>query len=346
MEHGLTAAAKVGIRADGGAALGLGHLTRCLALAKTLRSGHGIASCFYLVEDDIGKALVEANGWPVILLGTDHPDGIPSGDELLVIDLPGGVTASYVATLHRVQPRRLIAVFDGTCDGRLEADLVITPIERMPYDNQWQGFVGRRYEGPAYAILAPEYEDLPRRDVTDSENPQVLVTMGGADPYGLTLLALEALDSMPDEFRTTVTLGPAFRKSGEVEDWLRGARRKYEIKRERVLAPLMLASDLAVTSFGTTAYELAATGLPSVALSITPDHVKAAELFARGGSMIGAGLFSSVSRQGLAKMVHDLLSDPRRRAEMAGAGQTMVDGKGARRVADVLAAAISQKSTS
>lgn len=333
----------VGIRADGGHTLGIGHLARCLALAETLRSAHGIGSHFYLYQDDSGAALIEGRGWPLVRLDSDRPDVIPPGDDLLVVDMPGGVSAGYVETLRHAEQRRLIAIFDGTCDGRLGADLVISPIERMPDENQWRGFRGQRYEGLAYAILAPEYTDLPRRVVDEGHTPHVLVTMGGADPYGLTLQAMESLDSMPDDFQTTVTIGPAFSNAKKIDDWVRGSRRPYEIKRERGLASLMITSDLAVTSFGTTAYELAAAGLPSVALCITPDHVAAADLFARGGTMISAGLFSSVSRDRLANMVHELLSDPPRRSMMAKAGQSRVDGQGARRVADLVAAAIARK---
>lgn len=337
---------KIGIRADGGSELGLGHLSRCLALAGALRSAPGIECRFYIHQDTMGASMIQERAWPVTVLESDQPAVIPTGDDLLVIDLPGGVTAGYMESLRRVDHHRLLTIFDGTCQGRLEADVVVAPIERLSDPSHWEGFRGRRYEGLDYAILSPDYADLPRRAADGAREPRVLVAMGGADPHGLTLLALQALDTLPDEFQTTVALGPAFTKAEEIGEWVRGARRQYETQRVRILAPLMVASDLAVTSFGTTSYELAAAGLPSVELCITPDHVEAAQVFARGGSMISAGLFSSVSKGRLANMVHELLSDPRRRSTMATAGQALVDGKGARRVADLLVAAITENSGS
>lgn len=335
-----TASIKIGIRADGGRVLGLGHLTRCLALADELRSAHGVDCRFYIRQDDAGRALVESRGWPVVRALSGGLEGVPPGDDLLVVDVPGGISAESIESLRASDPRRLLALFDGTCSGRLGADLVITPIERLSDPADWRGFHGMRFEGPAYAILNAAYSNLPPRAVDPDRAPRVLVTMGGADPYGLTLQALDALDTMPDDFQTTVAVGPAFSKEDELAGWLRHARRAYAVHREPVLAALMVASDIAVTSFGTSVYELAAAGLPAIALAISPDHAEAADRFARYGSLISAGLYTRVPRKTLANMVHELLGDPRTRMTMARAGQALVDGLGSRRVADLLIATV------
>ncbi len=336
----LTAPIRIGIRADGGRVLGLGHVTRCLALATELRANHDVKCSFYVHEDHAGRSLVESRGWTALHVKSDGPQGIPAGDDLVIVDLPGGVTHAYVESLRASDPRRLVALFDGTCTGRLAADLVIAPVERLSAPSDWIGFRGRRFEGPDYAILDAAYLSLPPRAIDPARTPRVLVTMGGADPYGLTLQALDALDGIPDDFQATVAAGPAFSMERELAGRLHRARRKYEVRREPNLAGVMMESDLAVTSFGTTAYELAAAGLPAIALAITPDHAEAAAMFARGGSLISAGMYTTVSRESLANMVHELLSDPDQRMTMARAGQALIDGQGSRRVADLLVSAV------
>jgi spore coat polysaccharide biosynthesis predicted glycosyltransferase SpsG len=278
-----------------------------------------------------------------VRLASESPDDIQLSDDLLIVDLPGGVSRNYMTTLRRADPNRLLVLFDGTCDGRLDADLVVTPLERLAAPSNWVDFGGLRYQGPEYAILDAAYSGLPQRVIDPNRTPTVLVTMGGADPFGLTLQALQAMDSMPGNFHTIVALGPAFAKENEVGDWLPHATRSYELRRDASLARLMVASDLAVVSFGTSAYELAAAGLPAIALCISPDHVEAAEIFARGGSMISAGLWSTVSRERLSTMVHELLSNVEARMTMARAGQALIDGNGARRVADLLVAALAHR---
>jgi len=170
--------------------------------------------------------------------------------------------------------------------------------------------------------------------------------MGGSDPYGLTLQALRALDSMEELFHVTIAIGPAFLHEVELRTWLAGARRQYESRREDSLLDLMVNSDLALVSFGTTVYELAAAGLPAIALSITEDQVLAAEVFAPHGSLMHLGLFSNVSDEQIRSAVRELLNSQQLRLGMAQRGQALVDGKGAERVAKLLVARILERGKS
>jgi spore coat polysaccharide biosynthesis predicted glycosyltransferase SpsG len=93
-----------------------------------------------------------------------------------------------------------------------------------------------------------------------------------------------------------------------------------------------------LVSFGTTVYELAAAGLPAIALSITEDHAQSAEVFARYGSLRHLGLFSHVSDEQIRSAVRELLNDQQLWLGMAQRGQALVDGKGAERVAKLVVA--------
>jgi UDP-2,4-diacetamido-2,4,6-trideoxy-beta-L-altropyranose hydrolase len=101
-----------------------------------------------------------------------------------------------------------------------------------------------------------------------------------------------------------------------------------------------------LVSFGTTVYELAAAGLPAIALSITDDHALSAEVFARGGSLTHLGLFSTISAAQIQSAVRELMKDPQLRFAMAQRGQALVDGRGAQRVAKLLLARIHERGTS
>ena len=326
----------------------MGHVVRCLWLASALRDTYGNSVSFCMAQDEIGISIVQSRGWPVLRVASEEFGGV-DGDALNIIniiDLPGGVSAEAVRSLRQRNPRSLVVLMDGTCTGRIEADLVVSPIERLPDPSSWQGFRGQRYEGPAYAILDPAFARVPRRVSGEVREPRVLVSMGGSDPYGLTLQALRALDTMPDSmpdnmeesFHVTIAIGPAFLHEEKLRTWLAGARRQYESRREDSLLDLMVNSDLALVSFGTTVYELAAAGLPAIALSITEDHAQSAEVFAQLGSLMHLGLFSTVSDEQIQSAVRELLNSQQLRLGMAQRGQALVDGKGAERVAKLLVA--------
>jgi spore coat polysaccharide biosynthesis protein SpsF len=300
-----------------------------------------------MAQDDIGISMVQSRGWPVLRVAAEELGGV-EGDALIV-DLPGGASAEAVRALRQRNPRSSVVLMDGTCTGRIEADLVVSPIERLPDPSSWQGFRGQRYEGPAYAILDPAFARVPRRLSSAVREPRILVSMGGSDPYGLTLQALRVLDTMPDsmeKFHVTIAIGPAFLHEVELRTWLAGARRQYECRREDSLLDLMVNSDLALVSFGTTVYELAAAGLPAIALSITEDHAQSAEVFAQGGSLRHLGLFSTISGKEIQSAVKELLNNERLRLGMAQRGQELVDGNGAERVAKLVVARIQERDTS
>ena len=324
--------------------MGMGHVVRCLWLASALRDTYGDAVSFCMAQDDIGISKVQGRGWPVLRVAPEELGGV-EGDALVIIniiDLPGGASAEAVRFLRQRNPRRLVVLMDGTCTGRIEADLIVSPIERLPEPSSWRGFRGQRYEGPAYAILDPAFARVPRRLSSVVREPRVLVSMGGSDPYGLTLQALRALDNMEEPFHVTIAIGPAFLHEVELRTWLAGARRQYETRREDSLLDLMVNSDLALVSFGTTVYELAAAGLPAIALSITEDHAQSAEVFAQYGSLRHLGLFSSISAAQIQSAVRELLNNERLRLGMAQRGQELVDGNGAERVAKLVVARIQE----
>jgi len=326
--------------------MGMGHVVRCLWLANALRDMYDSPVSFCMAQDDIGISMAQSRGWPVLRVAAEDLGEVDGDALVIIIDLPGGVSAEAVRSLREKNPRSLVVLMDGTCTGRIEADLVVSPIERLPEPSSWLGFRGQRYEGPAYAILDPAFANVPRRLSSVVSDPQILVSMGGSDPYGLTLQALRALDSMEEPFHVTIAIGPAFLHEVALRTWLAGARRRYECRREDSLLDLMVNSDLALVSFGTTVYELAAAGLPAIALSITEDHAQSAEVFAQGGSLMHLGLFSNVSDEQIRSAVRELLNDQQLRLEMAQRGQALVDGKGAERVAKLVVAGIQEQGKS
>jgi spore coat polysaccharide biosynthesis predicted glycosyltransferase SpsG len=92
---------------------------------------------------------------------------------------------------------------------------------------------------------------------------------------------------------------------------------------------------VAVVAGGVTLYEACALGVPAVALAVVPAQRAAIRAFARRGAVLDARS-SSPSRNVAdiaAAQVVRLVEEPERRLALARRARTLVDGKGAVRVA-------------
>ena len=150
-----------------------------------------------------------------------------------------------------------------------------------------------------------------------------------------TVRAAELVDV---EFAATIILGPGFRHKNALLELLAKTRRQFTI-RENVndMRAQMVQSDLALCSYGMTAFELAATGVPAIYLCLSEDHAESASALADAGAGRSLGVVSDVGDQQVADAIGGLLADAEKRARMSADAHRLIDGQGARRIAELLA---------
>jgi spore coat polysaccharide biosynthesis protein SpsF len=333
---------KVLVRCDGDRQLGLGHVSRTLAVSRVLRDAHGYGVVFAVFKGQEAMRLVEEQGFPVVraapeetepgflqrLFGEDRFDAC-------ILDTRLGPMREQLEELAR--ERCLLAVIDDASDRRLVCDLAFYPPVKGARALGWEGSRCRVKVGWDWVVLGKQFANPPSRDHRHAALPRVLVTMGGSDPAGMTLLAARALALIDRELHATFVLGSAYDDEDALRSFLSTASFEYELKRDvKEMARLMSEHDLALASFGVTAYELAACGVPSLLLGLTQDHVASAELFEDEGIAVQMGLAQSLEPRVLANALLRLLEDPSRRREMSRKGQALLDGKGAERIAQAI----------
>jgi len=331
---------KVLFRCDGDDQVGLGHVVRCLALADELREKHGCGVIFALASGEPGRALVREAGFPLLIPSAEEDEAswlnaviARQGPDILVLDIRSDLQPEQVRSWR--QGGVLVATIDDPSERRREADLAFYPPVPQVEQHNRNGFSGELHVGWEWVILRRAF--VGATGAAANTSPRVLVTMGGSDPAGLTLQALQELDALEEPFDTVVVLGSAFTRDAELDRFLLKARRAYRVERNvRDMAALMRQVDLAVASFGVTAYELAAIGVPAVYLCLTEDHVVSASTFVEEGIAWCCGEFRECAQGQIAAAVHDLLQNPERRREMGQRAQALVDGLGASRIAATL----------
>ncbi len=175
--------------------------------------------------------------------------------------------------------------------------------------------------GLRHACLRAPYWGLPERRVRERVERLVVTTGGGSLRNHGASLAAAAASALP---RTSVTLvrapGADFAPPVGVE----------VLDARPSLLELFLAADVVVTAAGQTALEAAATGAATIALALVDNQRANADALAAADAAVIA------TPDGLAAALTGL--DLERRAALARNAQAAIDGYGALRIADRIAA--------
>jgi spore coat polysaccharide biosynthesis protein SpsF len=376
--------ASVIVRCDGGAEIGMGHVSRGLALADALRQEHAVRVAFAMRgAGSAGAAAVRAAGYPVEPI--DAPDDADYGDTLVALASSHGAGAIVVDVRDALSRASLAAVRasgvrvvtnDDASDRRLAADLAFYPPVPQVDELDWTGFAGQRFVGWEWVLLKREFASgasaraahasdanpgaralpppIAGNPVSLGESPErqgrqpsgdgaalsaspaidILVTMGGSDPAGMTEFTVDALNLLPMPLAVQVVVGPAFARPNQlVGAIVRSPHAVRVVQSPSSMASLMRASRVAVASFGVSAYELAACGVPAVHLCLSPDHARSASAFEREQIAVSLGVFPGVRPNELSAAVARLIGDAGCRMRMSARALALVDGQGAARVA-------------
>jgi spore coat polysaccharide biosynthesis predicted glycosyltransferase SpsG len=297
------AAPLVIVLTEAGSQAGLGHMGRCLAIWEELEGEAAFAL------DGLESADVLATGGVALV-----PASTPA--PVVLIDRRAPTGTGVLESLHR--EGRRVCLLDDPGEARSSADLVIDP----PTGCLWPPAGGRRLAGFEHVLLRRDVRAAARRPLPGVD---VLLSMGGSDPEGLTPALAQALHAAGASVLTV--LGPAYR----------GAAPAGEVLDDRDAWPRALAgARLLVGRFGHTLLEAAHLGTPALAVATNELADKEARAFAAHGTADAIRLREPGDARAVAERALALLADPARLDKMAARGPELVDGLGANRVAAAL----------
>lgn len=337
------------IRCDGSPEIGLGHIVRCLALADELHDIHNCRITFAIRTGPLGIQMVQERGYKVLTSqktdrSFDYREWLNEcakkvDARAIVFDVRDGLTRAVVKELR--DEGILIVTIDDPEEKRLEADMAFYPPVPQVKRMDWTGFTGELHVGWEWVILRKEFSTTPYSLLPAPSSvlqaPKVLVTMGGSDPQGMTLKAVKALEMLNEDFEAVVVLGAGFQHKKQLNNLLSACKHRFDV-RENVqnMAELMSQSDLAVASFGVTAYELAAMEVPAIYLCLTEDHSESASAFVEEGMAISLGVFTHVNTEMIAKGISNILNNKSLLSKVADNERKHIDGQGVARISKLI----------
>lgn len=313
---------------------GMGHLRRCCTLARELEAC-GASTEFWIEGTDVALGLAQNGGRPASLIASekDQPGELlrkvrEVRPDAVVVD-QYDLTAGMFREL-RSSGTLLCAIDDLGNRGTLEADLLVngSPYALdLPYYELPSAVL---LLGTRFALLGPGFRVASARLSERGTQPaRVLVTLGGSDPRGWTWPIVRALRKHLPDSEIEVVLGP-MTTAGDSDSAVPDTRIYRGLTD---LEPLMRSVDIAVTAGGQTTYELAALGVPAIAVCAAPNQERNIAALARVPTLESV---PSGDADAVGAAAARLAADPARRARLAASGRERFDGAGAKRVARVL----------
>ena len=351
-----TAGACVAIRVDASSTIGLGHASRCLALADALvRRGCRVTmltavglGCLAPKAESLGCEILHLDALAGRPPSTEWPTPEAADAAMSRESLAGAnVRPTWVVTdgygfgseWHRVlrQTGARILSIDERADRPLECDLLVDP--SFPADPaRYAGLLRpdcRRLLGPTFALLAPAYATARRDEGRGTGRPRrVIVSFGGSEREPGTLATATAVARMPAalDLVADVVVARTHTDRAAVESLAANDRRIHVVDPLPCLAALTVAASLAVGGGGGSAWERICLGVPSIVVPIADNQQASARALAAAEivRMIEPDTFDLIGS--LTTAILELLTG--RETLATDAGRRLCDGGGADRVAD------------
>lgn len=348
------------IRADANSKIGMGHVMRCLSVADALlKRGEEV---LFVTADDTPVPLLTKKGIPYRVLHTDYADmeaelpklwnalsELPQGPGVPEAALPQRntfilvdsyyVTEKYLAALKK----RITTIYmDDIYAFSYPVDMLINYNiyeEEMGYEKDAAFADTKLLLGANYVPLREEFSaGEQQRTAADGG---ILITTGGSDSFNLAgQLLMEAMkyDALKEKEYHVVS-GSLNPHSGELQVLAEKHENIHIHCNVTNMAELMAESKVALSAGGSTLYELCAMGVPVIAFSFAENQERLVQTFVKRGIAQYGGSYRTDGNKMIQNTIaglETLLEDENLRAEYRKKARTLVDGKGADRIAEAI----------
>jgi|SaaInlStandDraft_4_1057021.scaffolds.fasta_scaffold39615_1 spore coat polysaccharide biosynthesis predicted glycosyltransferase SpsG len=306
----------------GGRFIGTGHLFRCLAISEWLKlvnRNNNLIISFYLYGCDedsikISKRIISDVSDSKVEVVNDR-NLYNRQWEIVIVDL---LNAPYSVMKHLSCTANVVASIDNISGSRNFSDIAVNPLY---YDidessNNEKSKIKYDYIGPKYQIISPKYQKYKaswREEVTN-----ILIIQGGADPYNTAVKIFQdvyEILSKNDRVKLHVVSGPA---SEEVETDLLSVNtdRVFFYRNIKNIDSFLLGIDVAISSIGITAFEIASMGIPSIHVTAIKKEIKTGEVLDRLGSSVLLGLYNELESKEILGKLEFLINNKSYRKKM------------------------------
>ncbi len=267
-------------RCDASKEIGLGHITRCLALASQFRDdGHRV---FFAIKNyEIAIEKVKEKKFDMIVADDENFDYFNWIEEILKekkIDIfIGDIRDRFpIELISYMKNKNILTVaIDEPSSYAKECDLCFYPPHANIDKTQYKGKV---YQGLEYVILRPEF--YVGSEKKKNNIPNILVMMGGTDAYNLTFKVVSRLCNLYKNIEISVIINKNHQDYIKIKNLSKNVKMFSDIKN---MPEFLSKIDFSIITFGTSAYEMLIMNIPSVHICLNQEHFESSYFFYKNG---------------------------------------------------------------
>jgi len=352
---------KIAIRADASIEIGVGHIMRCLTLAKKLSSSivTGDVSIYFIsfhLPAYLKKIILKEN-FNVLEISNNHQD------EKWDIEFDANKSIKLINQLDKFDilildhyqldflwQKKLkpyyskLLVIDDLANRKHKADFLLDQtVNRKHID--YYPYVEKSCElliGQSYILLRDEFKALRpaainKRDFS-SKLKNILISFGGTDVKDCSKMVIECFIKLSKE------LGKSF--NYEINIVMGSSSKQIDIIRNLIepfpwislhvdtekMGTLILNADIAIGASGTSAWERCCLGLPTISFELADNQKLISEKLAELGAIINLGFPKGSSKTEIIKHVLHLTSNNKSYTRMVNNCFNVCNADGAERV--------------
>ncbi len=313
----------------------MGHMMRCLSLAKALAAWTRCPNHEIIFHTNaLCNPFVEAWGFSsVVREGFDHEATKRGSDPIarIIIFDAYGAGNKYLAFLK--SQCEVLWIFDdnndqyrsGDVDGVINGNLHALSLDyRSHFPN------ARLLVGPRYLVMKPEYWDLPTLPIPPQEK-RIMITSGAADPHDLVPRCLEALRTI--SLPKTIIIGPSFTPQQIERIQSLATDDDQPVFAPKSLMKYIQVASLVVTAGGSTVYEVLRMGRVPFAIGTAENQRAIVQALEQEGLPCLLDQTSATLSE-IRKKTLVTLEQPSSYTQIVQSLCAQLDGRGAMRVAE------------
>jgi len=337
------------IRADADSFMGTGHIMRCIALAQEWQNQGGKVIFLSNCKNENLKQRIDNECFQFIPIDKSHPDSCDLRQTRKALEELGKnnllsepwividgyhFTPEYHKSL-KDDGYKLLVIDDMAHLQHYYADVLLNQnIHASSLKYSCDKDVVKLF-GCKYVLLRKEYLEhkLHKQKITNKAR-RILVTMGGSDPYNVTLIIIKALNKLNEsDLEVKIVVGPANLNIISLEKELYPSCFSYEIvSNVNNMTELMAWADLAVSSGGSTCWEMAFMGLPFITIVLADNQEGIAQSLHDLGVSFNLSWYDKLTLEKITRTLSNIMNNTNLRELYSVKGQQLVDGLGAKAV--------------